>query len=511
MTERNDQNEKREWEEGLHKEAIPTSAELEDSAEQEQKKIGYFSEINSAPSLEEHEARYTRIEPPTPPRKNETKEESILPEALPTVLPKMTPSSEIIQSVQAFETLEQNEQSADQTIGEEAEEDPFEEVSESVEESVPPKKDSGWRKVALVACFPILSILFATAVMLFALARGDGANLPFAEEESTEAVTSQTGGNRVIFVKQYDDQSGLLTTPELYARYADTVVSILGTGKESSGVGSGFFLSEDGYIATAYHVVEGMESLTAVLSNGIECSASLVAGDALTDLALLKIDGEGYPTVRLGSSESLLTGERVIAIGTSASLDYAGSVCSGDISYGSRVVRIYDRAGVLEKKMKLIQTNAPVNPGNSGCPLFNEYGEVIGVITMRLGSDYTGIGFAIPIDGAMPILRAMMAEEPLDYEVLSAVGVYAPKLGIIGESASEGGILGVRVVDFSDEYGSASSILEKGDLIIQVDGTPVSDPKEISAVISEKNPDETVSVMVFRGGQRLTFLLTLGK
>ncbi len=506
MTERNDQNEIREREEGLRREAIPTSAELVDAAEQEQSKIGFSLELDPAPSVEE--ATPTPCETSQPSGEAEMTVERNLPDVPPVALPQKTTSDETVPLIRT------EEQELRPPIKEKVEEpwsDPFEESEEPLADPMPPKKASGWRKVALVACFPILSVLFATGVMLFALVRKDGMGVPLPEEETTEVGALEAGADRVIFVKQYDDQSGLLTTPELYARYADTVVSIVGAGDESSGVGSGFFLREDGYIATAYHVVEGMNQLTAILSGGRACSATLVAGDPLTDLALLKIDGTGYPTVQTGSSDSLLTGERVIAIGTSASTDYAGSVCSGDVSYDSRVVRIYDAQGVLEKKMKLIQTNAPVNPGNSGCPLFNEYGEVIGVITMRLGSDYTGIGFAIPIDGALPIFEAMMAEEPLDDALLSAIGAYAPKLGILGERASEAGILGVRVMDFVDEYGSASSVLERGDLIIQVDGTPVSDPKEVSAVIAEKNPEEKVSVMVLRGGQRLTFSITLGK
>lgn len=315
--------------------------------------------------------------------------------------------------------------------------------------------------------------------------------------------------DRIVFVKQYDDESGLLTTAELYARWAPSVVSILSEGSGGSGVGSGFFLSEDGYVATVNHVVEQAESLTVVTADGSRHRAVRVAGNELTDLALLKIERENCPAVAFADSEKLLVGDRIIAIGTPASLDYAGSVCSGEISYVDRVVNLYDDEGQIQKKMTLLQTDAPLNPGNSGCPLFNEYGEVVGVVTMRLEEGYEGMGFGIPSGGARCILEAMMRGEELTEELLSAVGTRAPSLGILGEAQREEGVCGVRVLDFSSPQSPISYILKKGDLIVQIDGAPVSCRREVVAVIQKKSPGETVEVTVLRGGQWLSFRVPL--
>jgi len=355
-------------------------------------------------------------------------------------------------------------------------------------------------------------LLISLAILFMALTVGNR----YAEEGQTEpkgpSVDSDVsvGGEKVVFIRQYEEGSGLLTTAELYAQCADSVVSILAESKTGTGVGSGFFLSEDGYIGTANHVIEGMETLTAVLSDGTRYSAVKVAGNAMTDLAVLKIEGDGFDAVEFGESDSLLTGEKVIAIGTPASLDYAGSVCTGEVSYGKRTVRIYrDSTGALEKKMKLIQTDAPVNPGNSGCPLFDEYGRVVGVITMKLGNRYAGIGFAIPSDGALPIYRAMIAGEELTAELLSAVSVSAPRLGIAGESARENGVYGVRILRFTDENTDISLALHSGDLIVEIDGKAITSVADISAVIHEKEPKDAILITVLRDGQRLSFEVPL--
>lgn len=325
-----------------------------------------------------------------------------------------------------------------------------------------------------------------------------------------ENVGEDTDNKQVLFVPT-DDDNGILTTSELYAECSDTVVSILTETDGASGVGSGFILTKDGYIATANHVVSGMDKLKVVLSSGAEYEAKLICGNELTDIALLKIEASSLPTVKFGSSGDLAIGERIIAIGTPASIDYAGSVCSGEVSYIDRTVSIYDDStGVLKKKMTLIQTDAPVNPGNSGCPVFNGRGEVVGIITMKLGNNFSGIGFAIPSDGARSILDAMMKGKSLDEKLLSAVAIKAPKLGIFGETQSVDGVHGVIVRDFSEDS-AARSALSVGDLILQIDDTPVFSSTDLRRAIEKKSPDEKVSVTVQRGGQKLTFDIVLGK
>ena len=177
-----------------------------------------------------------------------------------------------------------------------------------------------------------------------------------------------------------------------------------------------------------------------------------------------------------------------------------------------RTVKVYDEAGrVLQKKMKLIQTNAAVNPGNSGCPLFDEYGRVVGIVTMKLGNDYVGLSFAIPSDGASAILGAMMRGESPSDEVLSLVSTGAPRLGVVGSKSESMGIAGVRIVGFSSSRCDAAIKLREGDLIIGIEGHPVASVEELNALVQERAPGDSIRVTVLRSEQRLTFEVILEK
>lgn len=388
--------------------------------------------------------------------------------------------------------------------------------------TTPSKKENG-KSSSLSGIVMLGSLIVAMALLAAALLVGSKYTRVALERQSdvseedpsaTEDVDAPpfSEDEKVIFIRQYDDVSGILTKPELYAKCANTVVSIASKNENASGIGSGFILSEDGYIATAYHVVAGMSELTVFLADQSSHSATLVCGDSMTDLAVLKIDAEQLPTVTFGESGKLLTGESVVAIGTPASMEYAGSLCSGEVSYESRTVKIYDDTGTrLTKKMTLIQTNAPVNPGNSGCPLFNEYGQVVGVITMKLGHNYSGIGFAIPSDGALPIFEAMIRGEELSDALLSAISTPAPKLGVVGESDTEGEWSGVRILRFSENAEATVSPFKVGDLILKIDGNAIRNPSDVYGAIQEKDPHDTVSVTVLRSGQQLTFDFILQK
>lgn len=361
----------------------------------------------------------------------------------------------------------------------------------------------------------ILTLLFLLATIVCLGALSFGRMIGREEERPTDLLPSDEevmGKEKIVFVRQYDDASGLLSLPELYATYSKSVVSVQAKGKSVSGVGSGFFIRDDGYIATVAHVVDGMEKITVITKEGEHYHATVVASNAMTDLALLKIDGEGFPSVTFGASGELLTGERVIAIGTPASLEYAGTLCTGEVSFAQRTVKVYDDSGrVLQKKMKLIQTNAAVNHGNSGCPLFDEYGRVVGIVTMKLGNNTVGISFAIPSDGAEKILGAMMRGETPSDEVLSLVSTGAPKLGVVGTKSESMGIAGVRIVGFSNSRCDAAIKLREGDLIIGIEGKPVASVEELTALVQESTPGESILVTVLRAEQRLTFEVILEK
>ncbi len=349
--------------------------------------------------------------------------------------------------------------------------------------------------------------LFALLILLAAALFGCSVYIWQESRQEAPLVTPEPSVvEKVVYVREFDPDSGYLTTPELYARCAPSVVTVLTDG----GVGSGFVISEDGYLATAAHVVEGAKNISVLFSDGSEYPAVVVGGSSLCDLALLKIEATGLSAVTFGSSSGLLIGERVVAIGTPASADYAGSVSSGEISYLNRTVRVREEDGSLKKTMFLLQTDATLNHGNSGCPLFDSYGRVVGIVTMKLGADYDGVGFAIPSDGAKALLEAWMVGDEPGSDACSAVALSAPRLGVLGSAGSENGVKGVRIEDFADGIWSASSMLRRDDLILGVNGTAVTTPEELRRAVEGYYPGDTVRVTVLRYGQQLSFDVVLG-
>jgi serine protease Do len=239
----------------------------------------------------------------------------------------------------------------------------------------------------------------------------------------------------------------------------------------------------------------------------------LIVGDVKKGIALIKVDAEKLIPIKIGRSSELLVGDEVVAIGTPASIDFAGSFAEGAVSYNNRVLKIYDNTGNVQKKMTLIQTNALVNPGNSGCPLINEYGEVVGIISMKLNSTYyEGMCFAIPTDSAMPIINAM--KNGSDYEeLLYAVSRYPAKLGVTAQDASINNpeAIGVEIVEFSSADYDISRKMKVGDIIVSIDSSSVSSVKQLRLLLDKYSPGETVKLTFRRSGQEMTVYVLLGK
>lgn len=319
---------------------------------------------------------------------------------------------------------------------------------------------------------------------------------------------------KTIYVKDASLAEGLMTPQEIYSTVSPSVVSIRATAKGKEGIGTGFVYSKDGYIATVCHVIDGMDNVSVIMPNNKEYKAEVVGKSELCDLALLKIDVNDLRSLTLGRSSSLLVGEELVAIGTPASLEFAGTMTRGDVSYNDREVYVYDEsAGTLKKKMTLIQTSAVLNPGNSGGPVFDMHGKVVGIVTMKLGSGFDGIGFAIPIDTAAPILDDMKKGISPTPDKLSAIARYAARIGIKGQNFSgefdEKTLLGVAIVDFEPKNSDAATKLRIGDVIVSVNGAPISNTSSLSKSLSSYDPDESVTVTVYRKGQLLSFSVRL--
>jgi len=193
---------------------------------------------------------------------------------------------------------------------------------------------------------------------------------------------------------------------ELYEECLPSYVALSVITTTGEGTGSGIVITSDGYIATNYHVVEDAQSISAIMSDGTTYDAEFIDGDELNDIAVIKVEAENLVTAKLGSSENSKVGDQVMAIGTPHSINYQGTMTSGYISALNRRFVEQNANGTVKKVLYLIQTDTSVNPGNSGGPLFNMSGEVIGIVTLKIaGENYEGLGFALPLESVIDMIN----------------------------------------------------------------------------------------------------------
>ena len=275
-----------------------------------------------------------------------------------------------------------------------------------------------------------------------------------------------------------------------------------GSRAPQQGSGSGFIISADGYIVTNNHVVEGADKITVVLSDNRHLDARVIGRDPNTDVAVIKVEGERFPVVRLGTSDGTRIGEWVLAIGNP--LDLGTTVTSGIISAKGRPLPILrESTGSRWTIEDFIQTDAPINPGNSGGPLVNLRGEVVGVnsaIASPTGF-YAGYGFAVPID-----LARKVADDLVRYG-----RVRRPALGITLKDVSPEDaevfrlprIAGVVVNDLTEGASAARDAgIRQGDVIVGVNGAAVERTGQLQRMVATHRPGETITLDVIRGGER---------
>ncbi|WP_300251302.1 S1C family serine protease [uncultured Subdoligranulum sp.] len=269
-----------------------------------------------------------------------------------------------------------------------------------------------------------------------------------------------------------------------------------------SGAGSGVIISQDGYILTCAHVVDGATSVKVQLQNGETYDASIVGSDATSDIAVLKIEATGLTPAVIGDSDALAVGETVVAVGNPLGT-LSNTVTDGIISALNREVTVEDN------DMTLLQTNASISPGNSGGGLFNANGELIGIVNAKSSySEAEGIGFAIPIDQAMEVAQ----------QLIENGAVIRPALGVKildvmdANTANQLGVstTGVYVVEVTAGGGAEAAGVQAGDRIIAVDDTAVSSSNSVKSYLADKQVGDTVNLQVEREGKVLTLTVTLG-
>lgn len=260
------------------------------------------------------------------------------------------------------------------------------------------------------------------------------------------------------------------------------------------GTGSGVIYDKAGYIATNNHVVEGASEIIVSLPDGRTMKGKVLGADAVTDLAVVKIDADNLTVATFGDSDTLQVGEPAIAIGNPLGMEFRGSVTAGVISALNRSIEIGER------KFNLIQTDAAINPGNSGGALVNADGEVVGINSAKIAvSGVEGIGFAIPVNTAKPILDELVKKGRVARPYLGASLMdqdIANRYGF--EMNLHGGIFLVKVVQGSP---AAKAGIRAGDIILSFNGSKVKTAVELRTKLSECKVGDRVEVQIMRNGQ----------
>lgn len=285
--------------------------------------------------------------------------------------------------------------------------------------------------------------------------------------------------------------------------------------EEVPATGTGVVITEDGYIVTNAHVIYDSEygggeasSVSVMLSDDTKYDAEIVGYDVDCDLAVLKIDAKGLSAAEFGDSDSLRLGESVVAIGNPLGFDLKNTVTGGMVSGLNRNITINDKA------MTLIQTDAAINSGNSGGPLINKYGQVIGINSSKMSNSYSmseasieGIGFAIPSNTVSKVVD----------DIVELGYVEKPQLGISCRPVTEDIAemynmpVGVYVIETTEGGAAEKAGLTKGDIITAIDGTTVKTPDELTNEKNKHNPGDTVEITFVRNGEEQKVKLTLGK
>lgn len=310
-----------------------------------------------------------------------------------------------------------------------------------------------------------------------------------------------------------DWNSAAMSTGEVADAVTPATVLIRAENAESGGYGTGFFLTENGYIATNYHVIRSYTEIWVTLYSGTEVSATLIGYSEADDLAVLKIAGTGYPTVKIGNSDYIKIGDTAIAIGNPSGEDASWTTTKGIISATQRKVTVTGFNGNSTVELTMLQTDAPVNPGNSGGPLCNDRGEVIGVVTRKM-TNYESIGLALPINGAMEILNEIIKSGNAN-AITSTISRERPSLGITGMTVEKGKSYDI-IVDGKPQKKKADaagvmvmSVLETGaayqklsdyDIITAADGKAVDSIEALTELLYDYKSGDQIELTVMRSG-----------
>ncbi len=385
--------------------------------------------------------------------------------------------------------------------------DPIETTGRPLHEEPEPPKPRKKKGGKLVALCLVCAIIGGIA---------GGAGVGAATGAFAQDKTTIYEGTRTPTVVNVSNVTGkdLLTAPEIYATYVGSTVGITteitttnvwGQPVSQAAAGSGFVITSDGYILTNYHVIEDADSIQVAFVDGTTYDATLVGGESENDIAVLKIDATGLTPVIIGDSDNVKVGEQVVAIGNPL----------GELTFSmtSGIVSAKDRSITMENGnvMNMIQTDTAINNGNSGGPLFDMYGQVIGITSAKLSGSSSseatieGLGFAIPINDIKDMVTDIMENGYVTGKPYMGVTV-----STVPESISQryGMSQGALVESVDENSCAAKAGLQKGDIITAIDGKTVISSAELVEAKKTYKAGDTVTLEVERNGEKLELSLT---
>lgn len=373
-----------------------------------------------------------------------------------------------------------------------------------VSSDVPKKKKHSMKKyVAVAAAAAVINMAALGGIFAAGYYMGGNRAAGVSKNAVVQSMNSASGKSATQTVQTGPE----LSTVEISKKVGPAVVgvtsqiqsamSIFGTTTTSEGSGSGIIISSDGYVVTNNHVIDGASKVTITLNTGSEYEAKVIGKDEKTDLAVIKFEPKETITVaELGDSTQLEVGEKAVAIGNPLGMEFFGSTTQGIISAVNRTITVENRT------MNVIQTDAAINAGNSGGALVNGYGQVIGINTVKISSSSVeGMGFAIPISEATPIISDLM-----QYGYVKG----RPVIGISSRdvteymSARQGWPVGVQVMQVQQGSGAEVAGLEQGDIITKADGKEITNVDELNKIKDTHKPGEFLSMEVYKYSTGLT-------
>ena len=344
-----------------------------------------------------------------------------------------------------------------------------------------------------------------------AAAQTEAAQTTIAESKGTEEAASTSSGKHfsvsdAATLPDSGTKTALSVTeiansvgPATVSINVEVAYSIYGQTGTAQASGSGFIVSPDGYIVTNNHVIEGADSVKVIIPGETEpVDAEVVGTDTSTDVAVLKIDRTDLPYVTLGDSSVLQVGELAVAIGNPFG-DLAGTVTAGVISALDREVTIGGQS------YNLLQTDASINSGNSGGPLVNSYGEVIGITNAKV-SEGEGLGFAIPINDIKSVIEDLVNNGYVTGRPAIGIGVIT-----VDQTTAEqyGWPVGAYVKEITKGGAAEKSGVKMGDIITAVDGTTVSSSADVSKIKNEHKVGDSIELTIYRNGDTMKVSIVL--